>query len=153
MYTAKIGYEYQVDDKKYSSDRISFGGAYSSNSRSEHEEIAIQYPRNSRVKVFYKPDDPTTAVLEPGTTGSSYVALGCGIVLAVVGLAAAGIPLMIAGTAIFSGGGRANQSPWHDSSMTRSDSGGWSEPRHPSGSTPPAASSQDDSDDDGIDIG
>ncbi len=85
-YHADVLYEYTVDGENYSADRVWFG-QYGSSSRSEAAGTVRDYPAGKQVKVHYSPDDPETAVLEPGATWSSYMVLGIGLV---IGLGGAG---------------------------------------------------------------
>ncbi len=63
-YRAKITYNYQVDDKTYSSNKISFG-EYSSPNKNKAQDIIDKFPVGN-VTVFYDPEDPARSVLEPG---------------------------------------------------------------------------------------
>lgn len=87
-YHAEISYEYVVADREYVSDQVSFG-QYGSSDHSHAAEIVNRYPEGRRVRVFYNPEDPETAVLEPGVTWSSYMIL-------VMGLCFTAVPVLIA---------------------------------------------------------
>jgi hypothetical protein len=58
-----IEYEYTVNDKKYSSDRLSLSVEPKSNPK-YFEPILKKYAPGTDVKVFYNPDNPADAVLE-----------------------------------------------------------------------------------------
>ncbi len=58
-----VEYEYTVNDKKYSSDRLSLSVDQKSNPKS-FEPILKKYAPGTAVKVFYNPDNPADAVLE-----------------------------------------------------------------------------------------
>lgn len=92
-YHADVSYEYVVNDREYLSDQVSFG-QYGSSNYSHAAEIVRRYPVGERVTVYYNPEQPETAVLEPGVTWSSYMVL-------VMGLCFMGVPLLIAVGGLF----------------------------------------------------
>ena len=65
-YKADIVYRYQVNGKDYSSSTITLLDV--SSAAGQAQSIVDRYPDKSKVQVFYNPDDPSDAVLEPGTT-------------------------------------------------------------------------------------
>lgn len=84
-YHADIAFEYAVNDQRYAGDTVNFGqygGSYG-----HAEEIVNKYPVGESVQVYYDPNEPTTAVLEPGVSGGSYLVLG-------IGLCFAGVPFI-----------------------------------------------------------
>lgn len=83
VYYADVVYEYVAADKRYSNDRVSFG-EYGSSNRRHAIEIVERYPSGRIVTVAYDPDDPGTAVLEPGVTWSSYLILGIGLLFSII---------------------------------------------------------------------
>lgn len=58
-----IRYEYEVKANKYTGNRVGYGKVYSETSAKRTARI---YPKGKRVKVYYNPDDPSSAVLERG---------------------------------------------------------------------------------------
>ena len=62
-YYPVIEYEYTVNDKRYTSDRLSLSVDQRSSPR-YLEPILKKYAPGTAVKVFYNPDDPADAVLE-----------------------------------------------------------------------------------------
>ena len=84
-YYADIRYQYDVGGTVHSSDRVAFGG-YQSPDRAPHEAVVARYPVGSAVTVFYQPEAPELAVLEPGASGSSWIMPGFGVAFAVVGI-------------------------------------------------------------------
>jgi hypothetical protein len=85
-YFADVTYGYVANDRRYTSDNVSFGqygGTYKHASG-----IVERYPVGQRVTVSYNPEEPQTAVLEPGATWSSYMILFMGFMFA-------GLPLLI----------------------------------------------------------
>jgi len=94
MYSANVVYEYTVGDRSYVNDRIHFGEGSSSNPRPAHNMVA-EYPVGASVDVYYSPDDPLNAVLEPGTSGLGVWALpGMGGCFALSGLLVVGASLL-----------------------------------------------------------
>jgi len=91
-YSHHVEYEYSVPNTKdmgktkYTGQVVWFGDDYSSSSRSTHEAVVKRYPVGVVVAVFYDPDDPSLAVLEPGAKLSSYVLYGIGWAFTLVGV-------------------------------------------------------------------
>lgn len=84
-YRAEICFQYEVEGRQYLSEQISAAGnSYSSAARANR--IASKYSKGKQVDVFYNPNDPTIAMLEPGVTGGSFIILGLGLLLSVIGL-------------------------------------------------------------------
>jgi hypothetical protein len=83
-YEADVMFEFELDGQTYSSNNVSFG-EYASSQASHAREIVRRYPEGSRVTVYYNPEDPDTAVLEPGVSWSSYILLGMGILFCAIG--------------------------------------------------------------------
>jgi hypothetical protein len=85
-YKPNVQFQYLVDGRIYRSKKFSFGQSTFAK-RSSAEKIANRYPGGSTVDVWYKPQEPGIAVLEPGggwTT--SFVLLGVGVVFAMIGI-------------------------------------------------------------------
>lgn len=80
-YNAKIHYKYSVKGKSYTSTNVTFG-----QSTKGAGEIVNHYPIGKKVNVFYNPEDPKVAVLEPGVSMASYLFLGFGILFTLMGL-------------------------------------------------------------------
>lgn len=85
-YTAKIAYEYTVNDTKYIGSTVAFGD-YGSSDPAHAGNIVSRYPVGKSVKVYYNPDDSQTSVLEPGARWSSFMGLIIGIIFSLVGVA------------------------------------------------------------------
>ena len=85
MYAALVLYEYAVEDQPLTNDNVWFGGGYSSSDRSDAQDTVNRYPVNKQVEVYYQPDDPANAVLEPGAVFSSYAIYGIGWIFLVIG--------------------------------------------------------------------
>lgn len=63
--STRVLYRYGVSGREHESRRIVFVDRARGRTRSE---LAAEYPEGRRVTVRYDPDDPETAVLEPGVT-------------------------------------------------------------------------------------
>ena len=85
MYQARVDYEYEVDGRMRRSRRISFG-EYSTSDPADAEAIVGKYPAGGAVKVYYDPQMPERAALEPGVTFGNYFLLGIGLVFLFVGI-------------------------------------------------------------------
>jgi hypothetical protein len=85
-YAPIVKYRYAVDGISFESYRVSFRAAYVG---SEAQEAVLRYPIGSAVPVWYRPNDPGTAVLEPNSWGSDLIlvfVISCDFVAVLVGL-------------------------------------------------------------------
>lgn len=85
-YKAEVMYSYVVEDMKYSSNNVAFGG-FSSSDPSDAQEIVNKYPAGTIVTVAYDPSEPKESTLETGTTGGTYLMAIIGGIFFIVGLA------------------------------------------------------------------
>lgn len=83
-YIPNIVYQYQVEGMDYIGERVSFGGTSSSNQARAYK-LTHQYPEGAEVTVYFNPEDPHDAVLQPGTTWTTYVVLVMGVVFTLTG--------------------------------------------------------------------
>lgn len=74
MYSAEINYDFTVDNKSYSGDRVSLtsGGSSTSSAREVKKELQA-YSVGSAVTVYYDPELPNNAVLQPGADFFTYI--------------------------------------------------------------------------------
>lgn len=74
MYAANINFDFTVDNKSYSGDRISLssGNATTSSIREVKKEL-LQYQLGANVTVYYDPEFPKNAVLQPGADFFTYI--------------------------------------------------------------------------------
>ncbi|MEM7332070.1 MAG: DUF3592 domain-containing protein [Chloroflexota bacterium] len=84
-YHADVEYRFVANDRWYEANIVKFGESGHA-SRTDAAEILARYPVGDEVNVFYDPEMPETAVLEPGVTFDSYLFLliGLSILLLVV---------------------------------------------------------------------
>lgn len=85
MYSAHVVYRYALDGGEFESNRIWYGGDYSTSDRSEMFEIVKQYPVGRQVTVYYSPDEPSEAVLIPGAFVLSHLLYVIGLVFLAIG--------------------------------------------------------------------
>ncbi len=84
-YIPNIVYQYQVDGMDFMGDQISFGST-SSSSPGWAYKMRDQYPEGSEVAVYYDPEKPQEAVLQPGAKGTTYIVLVIGVAFAITGV-------------------------------------------------------------------
>lgn len=68
QYRPRIKYAYEVDGRRYSSERIVWGGRASGTLPNHAETVVDRYPAGSVVPVHYNPHRPREAVLDPTET-------------------------------------------------------------------------------------
>ena len=83
--SARILYEYTVDGKKYTSERIRAFGI-SKFHFAESPTLVEEFPAGKEVSVFYNPKDPSSAVLLHGPPKNIYVFIIGIIVVFLLGL-------------------------------------------------------------------
>ncbi len=86
MYSAEVMFEYQIEGKTYSSNRISSVNSSSSNPASARETVD-KYPEGAKVKVFYNPGSPQTSLLEPGVSTAMWLLVLVGPLFMAAGIA------------------------------------------------------------------
>lgn len=84
-YAAHVEYAYAVGGRELSGSTVWFGDE-DTHDRDDAQKTLAQFPVGKEVRVFYRPDQPETAVLEPGTYPSSYLMLGLGVALGLAGI-------------------------------------------------------------------
>jgi hypothetical protein len=82
----KVGFQYQVDGRNYTSSRIAFGTGDTGGSAKWARKIVNKYPVGKTVMVYYNPQDPQYGVLESGITWRSIIFLLAGIAFFGAGL-------------------------------------------------------------------
>lgn len=82
---ADIIYSYQINDNKFIGEIINWGYGYSKQIE-KSEAIVNKYPEGKTVEVYYNPNDPKNAVLEPGLTVNSYKNVLGGIVFMLIAI-------------------------------------------------------------------
>jgi hypothetical protein len=75
-YSPTVKYTYQAAGRRYVGSRISASDMHQK-SLSGADKILRKYPTGGRVTVYYNPDDPAVAVLEPGMPKNVFVLLAC----------------------------------------------------------------------------
>lgn len=77
-FSADVQYDYQVGGVSYTGSQVSFGGFWG-RSESHARQILDRYPKGKQVAVFYAPDKPEAAVLEPQITDRTWTPLAFGV--------------------------------------------------------------------------
>ena len=90
-YTYEVTYDYVVNDQIYTSDRYSLGDGSTASKRFNNENEARansreEYPVGSIVMVSYNPNDPQSAVLNPGANFGTYMPLVLGLAFILGGI-------------------------------------------------------------------
>jgi len=85
-YSADVQYAYRINGKEYKSNKIDTrAGLWSSTHSSDAYGEVNQYPAGRSVAIYYNPDKPWVAVLEPGVSQVTYWLIGAGGVLLFIG--------------------------------------------------------------------
>lgn len=87
-YSPDIAYSYTVEGKKYSSGKITVGDGALDNNVSKAKRLKAEYPVDKEVDVYYDPDLPESAVLQPGTKSGDLMLAGISALFFFVGLLA-----------------------------------------------------------------
>lgn len=85
MYKPEIRYEYKVNGEYFIADCWRFGAVAKSWGKAQSNQVAAEYPVGRSVTVFFNPERPQEAVLEPGKTDWS--GAGFGAFFTLLGLA------------------------------------------------------------------
>ena len=83
-YNARVLYAYRVDGEAFFDGRLSFLTDYY-DSAEEARDVVRRYPAGSEVTVYYKPGDPSVAVLESNYGYWTYLPLGISLFLFIAG--------------------------------------------------------------------
>lgn len=87
MYAANVNYNFTVDEKAYTGDRISLtSNGTSTGSVGKVKETLQTYPVDANVTVYYDPEFPNNAVLEPGADFFIYFVKYGPLVLGLIGV-------------------------------------------------------------------
>ncbi len=81
---ARISYGYSVGGEPYTGDRVGIGD-YGSNTNHHARSVVRRYPVGSHVTVYYDPDRPRIALLEPGVRASAFAVPGIGAAFVLFG--------------------------------------------------------------------
>lgn len=85
QYKPEILYNYRVGKEDYQQGNIRYDGDWSTSSSTYANRMVQKYPVGKQVDVYYDPDDPFEAVLEPGTSWASYSLIGFGLIFFLIG--------------------------------------------------------------------
>ncbi len=85
-YEPDIAYSYTVEGKKYTSSKITVGDGALDNNVSKAKRLQAEYPAGKEVEVYYDPDLPESAVLQPGTKSGDLMLAGISALFFFIGL-------------------------------------------------------------------
>ncbi|NHR07830.1 DUF3592 domain-containing protein [Chromobacterium haemolyticum] len=85
-FRAVVHYEYLVAGSVRHAERLRFPNPGYAGSDQQALEIVQRYPAGQAVQVFYNPQNPEEACLEPGKHWSAWLAQAVGALVALVGL-------------------------------------------------------------------
>jgi len=80
-YIPKVIYTYDVDTNAFSSDRIRQTNYAQYKKKEDAAKVADRYPVDSKVTVYYNPNKPDEAILEPGIKGEHIFMFLLGLVI------------------------------------------------------------------------
>jgi hypothetical protein len=84
-YEPMVVYRYAVDGKPHQGTEIGFGNRISSSDSRHATSYSDKYQVGALVTVYYDPENPNTAVLEPGVTKKTYITITFGLGFAIIG--------------------------------------------------------------------
>jgi hypothetical protein len=87
-YQPDIAYAYSVDGKKYTSSKITVGDPPLDNNVTPAKRLQAEYPVGKDVDVYYDPELPESAALQPGTKTGDYLLAGICAIFFFAGLLA-----------------------------------------------------------------
>jgi len=76
VYTPRVVYTYAVDGVSYHGERIRVGAQTFVSSRRKVEQELARYPVGGEVRVYYNPQNPAEALLEPGVPSRATLIVG-----------------------------------------------------------------------------
>ncbi len=84
-YHAEVFYQFAVDGRTRSGNKVAFGD-YGSSNPSHAQGIVDRYPKGKEVKVYYQTGAPDVCVLEPGLKGQAWFMPGFGLIFFISGI-------------------------------------------------------------------
>src|SRR5690606_32481451 len=84
-YLGRVYYKYTVAGKEYQSKNRVHSDHLYTGSLTRAEEVIARYPEGKKVEVFYDPQQPSVAVLEPGNISDLWVICLIGGIFSCVG--------------------------------------------------------------------
>lgn len=79
LYRPEIEYEYEVSGVKQRANAVSFGPLTALSDPQFANDRVAKFPVGKAVAVFYNPENPEEAILEPGTNAGAYIMFGIGL--------------------------------------------------------------------------
>lgn len=87
MFSARLRYEYQVAGTTHVGQDIGVVSGVATNRQGPARRAVRRYPRGSRCRVYYDPQNPARALLEPGAPWYLYLLPVVGAVMLAIGIA------------------------------------------------------------------
>jgi len=87
-YQPDIAYSYTVEGKKYTASKITVGDGALDNNVTKAKRLQAEYPAGREVDIYYDPDLPESAVLQPGTKSGDLMLAGISALFFFIGLLA-----------------------------------------------------------------
>lgn len=84
-FSARITYEYSIQEKTFNGSRVAIGD-YRSGNRGHAEGVVRKYPPGKSVSVYFNPSSPELAVLEPGVQLQAFFLPGLGAFFLILGI-------------------------------------------------------------------
>jgi hypothetical protein len=81
-----VSYSYEVAGRIYEGDRIEWSGPLWTDNLQRLQRFGSAHPVGSRVTVYYDPDNPANALLEPKALGAAEMFLYLAVLFGIVGL-------------------------------------------------------------------
>jgi hypothetical protein len=85
-YTPKISYQYTVNGKTYTGEKISFSGGEGGEKKNEAQAVVDHYFSGKKIAVYYDPEHPKKAVLETGFRWQTFMPCAAGLGFLIVGI-------------------------------------------------------------------
>lgn len=86
-YHEEITYDFQVNDQRYTGNRIAFWPSLAASNNAAYADMIIsRYPLGRAVPIHHHPAEPALCVLEPGVKWSNWLLPGCGLFLVILAI-------------------------------------------------------------------
>ncbi len=96
-YSPQIAYTYSVLGQAHFSTAVTIGATRTFSSYTKAQAQVAKYPLGQTVSVYYDPQQPAQATLEPGATGGAWATLLMGVITGGMGVMVLILGLVVAG--------------------------------------------------------
>ncbi len=80
-YVPRIVFSYAIDSVEYSSEKVGLTNYAQYKKKEDAQKEAGRYPVNTKVKVYYNPDNAEEAILKPGIKGEHLFMFFLGLII------------------------------------------------------------------------